>query len=112
MVQIYSITTFDELKDFQFKFKHIILRFGAPWCSSCNKLKKPINEWIQKLDLKDVILLDINFESYELDPELVEMISITKLPTFYCKDKFLITGTDLENIKNSILLLGLANEDF
>ena len=112
MVHIYSITTFEELKDFQSKFKNIILRFGAHWCLSCSKIKQPINTWIQELDLKDVILLDINFESYESDPDFVEMISITKLPTFFCKDKFVITGTDIDKIKNSILLLGPVGEDF
>jgi thiol:disulfide interchange protein len=112
MVLIYSITTFEELKDFYSKFKHVILRFGASWCVSCSKTKQPINVWIQDLDLKDTVLLDIDFESYESDPEFVEMINVSKLPTFYCKDKFVITGTDLEKIKTSILLLESVSEDF
>ena len=43
MVLIYSIETLDELESFKSKFNHVILRFGAPWCSSCDKSKQPIN---------------------------------------------------------------------
>lgn len=109
MVLIYSIETLDELESFKSKFNHVILRFGAPWCSSCDKSKQPINEWINKLNLQNVVLLDINIDT---SPDLGEMFNITKLPTFYCQDKFIIIGTDIEKIKSSILLLGPMNEDF
>ncbi len=112
MVQIFQITTFEELETFQSKFKHIILRFGAPWCNSCVKIKQPINQWIGTLNLDNVVLLDINFESYESDPRFEQIIEISKLPTFYCQDKFYIEGTDLDKIKSSILLLGSIDEDF
>ncbi len=112
MVQIFSITTFNEFLDFQSKFKNVILRFGASWCISCAKFKQEINPWITKLNLTNTVLLDIDFESYELDSDFVELITISKLPTLYCKDKFTISGTDLETIKTSILLLEPINEDF
>jgi len=112
MVVINSITTFDELQAFQSKFKHVILRFGAPWCSSCNKLKQPINEWISYLKLDNVVLLDVDLETYESDSRFSEFVEITKLPTFYSKDKFVIVGTNIDKIKSSILLLEGISEDF
>lgn len=116
MVQIFPISTFEEFETFQSKFKYVILRFGASWCTTCVKIKQPINQWIGSLDsnleLDDVVLLDIDFESYDSEPKFVEFVSISKLPTFYCQDKFFIEGSDIDKIKSSILLLGSLGEDF
>lgn len=108
-----EISTWSEYLELKTKYKYIILRFSADWCSSCKRIKSEIDEFILNISNIDAIFVDVDYDQYENDEIFTENIIISKLPTFYCDNRFNYFGTNIIEIKSKIHSLSdEINEDF
>jgi len=107
-----NINSFSELSDI--KYKYLIFKFSAKWCSSCNKL----NLDFKSIDINDCVLINVDYDNYIQDDDFTQYIYIDKLPTIICMnnetqiEEFKYIGTDNEIVKNLILNLNPCISDF
>ena len=58
--------------------EYCILKFSANWCKPCKKLTKEIDKLIDEYEIKNCILININYDKHE---NIFENIGILKMPT-------------------------------
>lgn len=111
-MKIFNIQNYIQYLELTKIYSNIILRFSANWCNSCIKIKNPINLFVKDLNILNTVFVDVDFESYQEDENFMNAIPITKLPTFYCENKFNYIGSDIDTIQNYIESLNTINDDF
>ncbi len=60
-----------------------IILIIADWCKPCHELKPIIEDYIYKLDYKNIIYLRLNYDIFKTDDRFKEKMLIEGLPSFW-----------------------------
>ena len=79
---IQNIISYEQFKDYIYKYKYIIVNIGATWCKPCNAIKPQMDKFLYVIDEKEYIYLKIDNSIFDEDIEFDHFFHLDKIPYF------------------------------
>ena len=75
-----EISTFEELQPYLHEKMLIIV--STQWCKPCKEVKKKMDEFLKTYDMKDAMIIQMDFDQIQEDEELLHLLKVKKIPTY------------------------------